>query len=312
MSLTTVQERTLVGLMGSREERPLFPRSVADDLTAELERRLQPVADRLPDGRQLWLTKGRLVNLHSRCEGFFLADELGEAVFTYGPQLAVGKVVHKAVEVGVYARSLGEAELAERALDRLRGSDPRFDEYAGLLDEVERAELLGEAVRQLSWFRTAFPPLERSWNPVVEWPVRVELAGGRIVLSARPDLVLGSADQEEPMRARRLVLELKGGQDRPEQDDDARFYALVIALHHGVPPFRVATVNLQGGTTRPQDVTIDLLRSALRRIVDGAVRAVALLTGEEPNLRPGKWCEWCPRSETCPVSSVRTSRREGA
>ncbi|MGH2662643.1 MAG: PD-(D/E)XK nuclease family protein [Actinomycetota bacterium] len=307
MSLTTVQERTLVELMGSREERPLFPRSVAEDLTAELERHLMPAADRLPEGRQLWLTKGRLVNLHSRCEGFFLADELGEAVFTYGPQLAVGKVVHKAVEVGVYARTLGEAELAERALDRLRESDPRFDEYAGLLDEVERAELLGEAVRQLSWFRTAFPPLERSWNPVVEWPVRVELAGGRIVLSARPDLVLGSADQEEPMRARRLVLELKGGQDRPEQDDDARFYALVMALHHGVPPFRVVTVNLQGGTSRPQDVTMDLLRSALRRVADGAARAVALLGGEEPNLRPGKWCEWCPRSETCPVSSVRTS-----
>jgi hypothetical protein len=307
MSLTTVQERTLVELMGSREERPLFPRSVAEDLTAELERYLMPAADRLPEGRQLWLTKGRLVNLHSRCEGFFLADELGEAVFTYGPQLAVGKVVHKAVEVGVYARTLGEAELAERALDRLRESDPRFDEYAGLLDEVERAELLGEAVRQLSWFRTAFPPLERSWNPVVEWPVRVELAGGRIVLSARPDLVLGSADQEEPMRARRLVLELKGGQDRPEQDDDARFYALVMALHHGVPPFRVVTVNLQGGTSRPQDVTMDLLRSALRRVADGAARAVALLGGEEPNLRPGKWCEWCPRSETCPVSSVRTS-----
>jgi PD-(D/E)XK nuclease superfamily protein len=308
MSLTTVQERTLVELMGSREERPLFPRSVAEDLTADLERRLLPVADRLPDGRQLWLTKGRLVNLHSRCEGFFLADELGEAVFTYGPALAVGKVVHKAVEVGVYARSLGEAELAERALDRLREGDQRFDEYAGLLDEVERAELLGEAVRQLSWFRTAFPPLERSWNPVVEWPVRVELAGGRVVLSARPDLVLGSADQEEPMRARRLVLELKGGQDRPEQDDDARFYALVMALHHGVPPFRVVTVNLQGGTLRPQDVTIDLLQSALHRVVDGAARAAALLSGEEPNLRPGKWCEWCPRSETCPVSSVRTSR----
>ncbi len=307
MSLTTVQERTLVELMGSREERPVFPRSIADDLTAELERQLEPVAARLPEGRQLWLTKSRLVNLHSRCEGFYLADELDEAVFTYGPQLAVGKVVHKAVEVGVYARSLAEADLAERALDRLTENDPKFEEYVGLLDEVERAELLGEAVRQVSWFRSAFPPLERSWNPVVEWPVRAELAGGRIVLSARPDLVLGSVDQEEPMRARRLVLELKGGKDRPEQDDDARFYALVMALHHGVPPFRVATVNLQGGTTRPQDVTVDLLRSALRRVADGAARAVALLAGEEPDLRPGKWCEWCPRSETCPVSSVRTS-----
>jgi hypothetical protein len=305
VNLTPSQERTLVELMASREERPIFPRDLADRLRSELEDRLVPAVEALPEDRQLWLTKGRLVNLHSRCEGFYLADELGEAVFEYGPQLAVGKVIHKAVEVGVYARDLGEAELAERALERLREQDPAFDQYAGLLDDVERAELLGEAVRQLAWFRGAFPPLDRSWNPVVEWSVRTGLCGDRVMLSARPDLVLGSADQDEPMRARRLVIELKGGQDRPEQDDDARFYALVLALHHGVPPFRVVTVNLQGGGWRAHDVTEDLLRSALRRVADAAVRAADLLGGEEPRLRPGKWCEWCPRSATCPESTVR-------
>jgi hypothetical protein len=307
MVLTPAQQRTLEDVMGAGTERPRF----ADDLDARLrerlERRLEPAAEALGEDRQLWLTKGRLVNLHTRCEGFYVADELGEGVFTYGPALAVGKVVHKSVEIGVYARDLGEAELAERSLARLREQDDRFEEYAGLLDEVERAELLGEAVRQLSWFRSVFPPLERSWNPVVEWPLRVPLARERVVLSARPDLVLGAADPHDPMRARRLVLELKGGQERPEQDDDARFYALVMALHHGVPPFRVVTVNLQGGTFRPHDVTEDLLESALRRVADGAVRAAELLGGEEPSLSPGKWCEWCPRAQTCPESSVRAS-----
>jgi hypothetical protein len=305
MSLTPTQERTLVELMGSREERPVFRRDLSEELRAELDRLLAPAVDALPEGRQLWLTKARLVNLHSRCEGFYLADELGEAVFEYGPQLAVGKVVHKAVEIGVYAGTMAEADVCERALERLREQDSSFDQYAGLLDEAERAELLGEAVRQVSWFRSAFPPLERSWNPVVEWPVRVELGGGSVVLSARPDLVLGGIDPQEPMRARRLVLELKGGHDRPEQDDDVRFYALVMAIHHGVPPFRVVTVNLNGGTWRSHDVTEDVLRSALRRVADGAGRAARLLSGREPTLRPGKWCEWCPRSETCPQSSVR-------
>ena len=311
MNLTPAQERTLIELMGSREERPVFPRDLAARLRSELEERLEPAVAALPEGRQLWLSKARLVNLHSRCEGFYLADELGEAVFTYGPQLAVGKVIHKAVEIGVYTRSLGEAELAERALDRLREQDQRFDEYAGLLDEVERAELLGEAVRQMAWFRGAFPPLDRAWNPVVEWPVRADLAGERVMLSARPDLVLGAADPDEPMRARRLVIELKGGQDRPEQDDDARFYALVLALHHGVPPFRVVTVNLQGGGWRIHDVNEDVLRSAARRVADAARRASALLTGEEPRLRPGKWCDWCPRSATCPESAARVAGVSG-
>ena len=306
MELTPLQEQTLVEVMASRTERPVFERGLRDGLLAELEERIRPAVAVLPENRQLWLTKARLANLHARCEGYFLADELGESVFSYGPQLAIGKAVHKSVEVGVYAPHLAEADLAEQSVRRLREQDPGFDEYVSLLSELERAELLGECVRQVSWFRATFPPLERSWNPVVEWSVRAELAEGRVVLSTRPDLVLGGTDPDDPMRARRLVVELKGGQDRPEHDDDARFYALVLALHHGVPPFRVVTVNLQAGTVRSQDVTVDLLRSALRRTAAGAVRAAEILGGEEPALRPGKWCAWCPRSETCPVSSVRT------
>ena len=310
MALTPVQQRTMVEVMAAGGEPRRFPEALEAHLRADLGRRLGEAVAALPDGRHLWITKSRLVNLHTRCEGFYLAEELGEGVFTYGFQLAVGKVVHKAVEIGVYARGLAEVELAERALGRLSERDAAFGSYAGLLDEVDRSELIGEAVRQLSWFRSAFPPLERSWNPVVEWPLRVELAGGRVVLSARPDLVLGTADREDPFVARRLVVELKAGQDRPEQDDDARFYALVLALHHGVPPFRVVTVNLQTGTCRPQDVTEDLLESAVRRVAAGAARAAALLAGEEPRLSAGKWCEWCPRAQTCPASSARATGGE--
>jgi PD-(D/E)XK nuclease superfamily protein len=305
VSLTPVQERTVVEVMGGAEERPLFPAALADELRRDLEERLEPAVAALPEGRALWLTKAKLTNLHARCEGLFLANELDEGVFEYGFQLAVGNVVHKGVEIGVYARGLEDAELAERALGRLREADDSFASYVGLLDDVDRAELVGEAVRQLAWFRATFPPLERSWNPVVEWPVRVTLAGERIVLSARPDLVLGGVDRDEAMRARRLVLELKGGQERPEQDDDVRFYALVMALAHGVPPFRVVNVNLKAGSCRVQPVTEDLLRSAVRRVGDAARKGAEVLGGREPNLRGDAWCRWCPRSQTCAVSTVR-------
>jgi hypothetical protein len=305
MTLTPVQEQTRGEVMGYGEDRPLFPRELSADLRADLERRLAPAVARLAEGHPLWLSKAKLTSLHARCEGLFLSGELEEGVFTYGPQLAVGNAVHKAVEIGVYARQLDDAELAERAVNRLRDGDDAFASYLGLLDEVETAELVGEAVRQVSWFRTTFPPLERSWNPVVEWPLRVPLAGGRVVLSARPDLVLGSLDRDEPMRARRLVLELKGGQERPEQEDDVRFYALVMALCQGVPPFRVVNVNLQAGSCRPQRVTEDLLWSAVRRVADAAVKAAEVLDGREPRLQGGPWCGWCPRNMTCPSSSVR-------
>ncbi len=305
MELTPVQQRTRVDVMGGSEERPVFPDTLAEGLRRDLERRLAPVVEGLGEGRSLWLTKAKLTNIHQRCEGLFLANELEEGVFTYGPQLAVGNVVHKAVEIGVYARDLEDAELADRALERLAAGDDGFASYLGLLDDVERAELIGEAIRQLSWFRVTFPPLERSWNPVVEWPLRVSLAGERVVLSARPDLVLGSVDRDRPLRARRLVLELKGGQERPEQEDDVRFYALVMALSHGVPPFRVVNVNLQAGSCRVQQVTEDLLRSAVRRVAEAAGKAADLLGGREPVLRGGPWCRWCPRSQTCAASTVR-------
>lgn len=305
MALTPVQERTLVDVMASRAARPVFERGLADALREELEGRLAPAVERLAPDRTLWITKARLVDLHVRCEGAYLANELGESLFEYGRELAIGRLVHKGVEISVHARELAEAELVERATARLLDADQAFADFLGLLDAGERSELVGEAVRQLAWFRAAFPPFEPAWNPVVEWPIRVELLGGRVVLSTRPDVVLGGMDPDEPMRARRLVLELKGGQERPEQDEDVRFYALVQALALGVPPFRVATVYLQSGRTRPQDVTVDLLRGAVRRVADACVRAAALLGGEEPRLRPGAWCSWCPRSETCPASATR-------
>jgi hypothetical protein len=311
MELTPVQDRTRAEVMGGGQPRPVFDRSLAEQLRVELERRLAPAIARLPDGRDLWLTKAKLTTLHGRCEGLFLANEMDEGVFTYGPQLAVGNIIHKAIEIGVYTHGLDDAELAERAVDRLRAGDDAFAAYLGLLDQIEVAELLGEAIRQLSWFRTTFPPLERSWNPVVEWPLRVPLAGGRVILSARPDLVLGGTDRDDPMRARRLVLELKGGQDRPEQDDDVRFYALVMALCHGVPPFRVVNVNLQAGSCRPQDVDPDLLRSAVRRVADAAFKAAEVLDGRTPRLTGGPWCRWCPRNLACPASSVRHEAAAG-
>ena len=54
-------------------------------------------------------------------------------MFTFSERLAVGSLVHKAVEIGVYAPDLSDAELVERAEEKLRRDDTRFDEFASLL-----------------------------------------------------------------------------------------------------------------------------------------------------------------------------------
>jgi hypothetical protein len=305
MTLTALQERTLDQLMARGMGRPVFRRELPTELAREIEDRAGAALGRMEEGKSLFVTKGRMADLHQRCEGLFLANHHGEGAFEYGFRLAVGKVVHKAVEVGVYARTLSEAELVDRVLERLAVDDPAFGDYVGVLDPIDRAELEAEAVRLTQVFRASFPPLEKAWTPSVEMPHKAELAGGRLVLHSRPDISLGGTDLDDPLRARRLILELKTGPDRPEHDEDVRFYALVATLFFGVPPFRVATVHLDSATWRHQDVTEDLLRSAARRVADGCVRALALLGGEAPNLRGGAWCGWCPRSPTCPSSAAR-------
>lgn len=310
MALTAVQERTLVDLMGSRLERPVFRRGLRDDLLAELERRVGPALERLPTDRSLWVTKARLTDLHLRCEGLFVANELEEGDFIYSVRLAVGNVVHRAIEAGVSARDRSEAELVEAAIRHLRRDDPRFDAFVSALDVIDRSDLEAEAIRQVLLFRATFPPIQRSWTPAVELPLKTEILGGRVVLYARPDLCLGSEDPEEPGRARRLIVELKTGVERPEHDEDLRFYALAATLRLGVPPFRVATLLLEGGTWRLQEVSEDLLLAGVRRVADACFRAAAVLGGDEPSLRPGPWCAWCPRAQTCPASSARATGGE--
>lgn len=306
MSLTAVQQRTLEDLMaGGATERPVFDAGLPDRLRADLDARLQPVTEVLRDGEDLWITKARLVELHGRCEGLYLSNVLGEGEFRFSLKLAIGNLVHRAVQVGVYRRNLTETELVETSLEQLC-TDDNFAEFCNELSEADRAELEAEGVRQTMLFRSLFPPFEKSWTPAVELPLSAELLGGKVVLRARPDICLGTMDPEEPMRARRLLLELKTGYDSPDHDEDVRFYALVATLRFGVPPFRVATVNLETGGWRVQEVTEELLTSAARRVADGCIRAAALLAGAEPSLRPGAWCGWCPRSLVCPVSSART------
>ena len=304
MELTPVQQRTLDELM-RRDPLPVFERDLIGDLRADLERRIDPVLGSLRDGETLWLSKSKLSDLHARCEGLFLANHLGEGEFELGWNLARGSLVHRAIGIAVNLPDRSDAELVEAALAQLRRDDMGFDEYCLGLADADLAALESESVELVLLFRSTFPPLRKAWSPAVEPKLKVTLAGDRVVLSARPDLLLGADDREEPMRARRLIVELKTGSDRPEHDDDLRFYALVAALRLGVPPFRVATVFLDDASWRMHDVTPDLLESAVRRIGGGSERIGALLAGEDPGLRPGPWCAWCPRSETCPESPHR-------
>ncbi len=284
--------------LGARpHERPEFDPRLRHELRAGLERRLAPVAERIPTGETLWVSKHLLSSVHG-CEGLFLAQEAAE--FAWTPQTARGTVAHKAIELSISWRGdPASGELVDEAMARLIASHDRIGDYLGALGEGERAELHGEASERVNMFLECFPRLEARWRPVAESRLRADLNDDTVVLSGKVDLTVGRA---EGVRAGKVLIDLKTGGFSPTHRDDLRYYALIETLRLGVPPRLLASYYLDGGRLQDEVVTEDTLAVAFERVVDGAEAAVSLLhEGREPQLRPGAPCRWCPIRADCEV-----------
>lgn len=225
--------------------------------------------------------------------------------FAFSGRFAAGRLAHKAVELEVAGRYERDSHgLVEAAAVRLV-EDDAFATYWNGLDPLRRDEALMDAAKTLELFRSTFPPLRvmrRALAPSTEWHVRVELFGGALVLSGTLDLVLGVAD--DLAAPSRLAIDLKTGRAWPEHAEDMRFYALLLALRFGVPPYRVATLYLDSGEWQSEDVDVRVLNRAADRVIDAVRAAAASDAGQPFELRPGPYCTWCPRSSTCPVSQA--------
>jgi hypothetical protein len=300
--LTPAQRRTLEGLIGT-QERPVFP----EETVARVRDRLEEAARAFEPSEPLWLGKSNLSDL-GRCPGLFEAVKAGErGPFAFSARFAAGRMAHKAVELDVAGREDRDPHtLVEQAAERLV-EDEAFRTYWEGLEPLRRDETLMDAAKTLELFRSTMPPLRRMRRelaPSAEWHVRTELLGGSLVLSGQLDLVLGAAAPAEPMRATRLAIDLKTGKAWPEHAEDMRFYALLLALRFGIPPYRVATLYLDSGEWQAEDVDARVLERAADRVVE-AIRAVsASKAGRPVPLRPGPYCTWCPRAATCPQSAA--------
>jgi PD-(D/E)XK nuclease superfamily len=301
MQLTDPQRRTLQQLIGTGD-RPVFPADLAQRLRDRIEEAVRSLD--LPE--PLWLGKEKLNDL-GRCEGTFLSRLSGEAPpFEHGRASATGVLQHRAIEVVVGAREpLDPHTAAELAAKRTVDKEERFAEFWHGLLEPDRDEILMEVVRRTILFEASFPPLRElppELSPATELPIRAELLGGALVVSGKLDLLLGTPDRLEPMRATRIAIDLKTGSAYPQYAEDNRLYALVLALRFGVPPFRVASFFLEGGTWQAEDVAEDTLFHAADRVIEAARSAASMRSGRDPTLTPGPWCGWCPRAAACPAA----------
>ena len=181
----------------------------------------------------------------------------------------------------------------------------RRAEITPVLSAPEQDDLLMEVARRTALFEGSFPPLRelrRDLSPIAELSMRAELLGGSLVVSGKVDLVLGRPDTAHPTRAQRLLIDLKTGGAYPEHAEDNRAYALLHTLRFGVPPYRVASFFLEGGTWQAEDVHEELLFHAADRVIATARAAASLRAGRDPLLTPGRWCNWCPRADVCPAA----------
>lgn len=253
--------------------------------------RLEAAASAVPEGTVLYVNKWAIRDVFA-CEERHLAlaaERAGSIEPT--PAMVRGRLVDAAfrqIALGV-GYGLG-ADPYEDAVEACAAADDPVDDLLATFDADTRTEI-EEAVR------SAAHALVDRWSGMeprsairTQQPIRVPLADGRVVLSGRPDLVLGDRPPTE------VVVELKSGGYHQAARDEARFYALLEALRFGVAPARAVTIKVDGDRVIVDgtDVDAELLEFEAVRVADGIHALARLAAGGKPRRAAGWPCGRCP------------------
>jgi hypothetical protein len=294
-NLSPTQAEVLDRLGATRDERPTFPPDLRDRLRTALSEALADLAGELDPDDPLTVNKHDLATVHG-CELRYLTER--DRPFEWSPPLARGTVAHKAIELSLHERGRPvPLVLVDEALDRLERSDASLAGWLATCSEAERAEVRALANERVAGFLECFPPLRRTWMPVTESRLRVELLDGRVSIAGRSDLTLGRA---EGTTAGKVIIDFKTGATSTTHVDDLRLYALVEALRTGVPPRLTASLYLDSGTIHTEVITEGVLDAAVARTADGIRKVHELDVGTRaPEARASRRCRWCPALATC-------------
>lgn len=256
-------------MLGTLRGEPCLRRRVDPSLSGGLREWLEDAlaasARSLPDGATPLFVTRRLLRDSLR-EGSEEGRHDGDHA-----ALARGALVHALFRQMVTAGPLDTDAMAS-GLGALRVGGLGPAARIGQLPENVRRRVAEEVTSHARVMSTKLAPVPPRWLPRTHDRVAFPLAGGRIVLASRLDLVLGPPPDD---RASVCVVRVRTGPRYPWDVVERRFDTLLETLRSGAPPFRTGTLYSATGELDTEDVSDDMLRSAINTVVNAVERAVA-------------------------------------
>lgn len=289
-------QQAVIDALGIPPEWEPLPQQVIEALENQLISALEPIAGSFTAEAPLRINKHHIATVHG-CEKFHVLQR--QAAFAWNINTVRGTIAHKGIELLLNWREpVIPAEIVDAAITSV-AENPR-ESASGFLVSLtahEMAELRGGVLGAVTNFIECFPPIKAQWRPMVEYSASYSLFDGSIIFSSRMDLVLGGP-------GKKVIIDVKTGRLTPTHRDDLRFYALVESLRSRQTPRQLGSYSLDSARLESENVTHELLQSAVRRTAEGTLLIADLvLKTREPQVRPGAQCRWCPINDSCELGA---------
>lgn len=245
----------LANLRGSGVERPTVDPELAGGLRDWIEDSVSEVVAALPPtAAQIRLGP----ETRSDASGNLPTDRLVL-------ERLAGIVFRQWVTTNCIGDPLEDALAAAEASPDTRG----LSEVVARMSSLRRRRLSNELSRHASAIKRSWPALQSSWQPRTCERLTVPLCGGKVVLGAVADLVIGPAATD---RASVCIVDAKAEPRRDRHRAQAHFLALLETLRAGAPPSRTGTFYTQKGDLSVEPVDEHLLVAALLATIDALER----------------------------------------
>lgn len=294
------------------------PLTAREDLKATILEHLGdaigPITAR-PRSSPLVVDRVSLTDVHA-CEAFFA--EASDEPFMYDVKKARGQIAFTTIRrwyfrsPETFSEEFDVIAAVQAVIDGTANEGGALGDYIAGLSSGERAELVAEAVNIAYAFLETWPQ-DLTPRPLrSHCRLRSVMLDGRLEFTYRVSFRFGQAyrDPAGELVAAAILLDVRAGRQYEEEERANRFYAsLIDTIATGVPPARAATWYAESQEVRVDEIDLDALRAAARRVGEGVRKIVRLHHhAQSPERRPGWRCTYCGLVDECSTGQAYRTR----